>query len=59
MCAHTLRRNSLPRCTHRESPATLLHLFGMDHTKLIYTYNNREQTITDTKPCRVVTELLA
>jgi len=38
--------------------ATLLHLFGMDHTKLIYTYNNREQTITDTKPCRVVTELL-
>ncbi len=39
--------------------ATLMHLFGMDHTKLIYTYNNREQTITDTKPCRVVTELLA
>jgi uncharacterized protein (DUF1501 family) len=39
--------------------ATLMHLFGLDHTRLIYTYNNREQTITDTKPCRVVKELLA
>lgn len=39
--------------------ATLMHLFGLDHTRLVYTYNNQEQTITDTKPCRVVSELLS
>ncbi len=39
--------------------ATLLHLFGLDHARLVYTYNNQEQRITDNHPCRVVTELLA
>ena len=38
--------------------ATLLHLFGLDHTKLIYHNNGQEQKLTDTKPCRVVREIL-
>ena len=38
--------------------ATLLHLFGLDHTKLVYHHNGQEERITDTKPCRVVKEIL-
>jgi uncharacterized protein (DUF1501 family) len=38
--------------------ATLLHLFGLDHTKLLYQHNGQEEHITDTKPCRVVKEIL-
>src|SRR6266496_985446 len=38
--------------------ATLLHLFGLDHTKLLYFHNGQEERITDTKPCRVVKEIL-
>ena len=38
--------------------ATLLHLFGLDHTRLTYMYNGREQTLTDNQPCRVLRELL-
>ena len=40
-------------------PALLLHLFGLDHTKLAYHYNGQEQKLTDTNPARVVKELLA
>jgi hypothetical protein len=39
--------------------ATLLHLFGMDHTRLAYQYNGQEQKLTDSRPARVVEELLA
>ncbi|HEV3138060.1 MAG TPA: DUF1501 domain-containing protein [Pirellulales bacterium] len=39
--------------------ATLLHLFGMDHSALAYHYNGQEQKLTDNHPCRVVNELLA
>lgn len=39
--------------------ATLLHLFGMDHNKLIYHHNGQEQKIADNRPCRVVHEILA
>ena len=38
--------------------ATLLHLFGIDHTKLLYHHNGQEERITDSKPCRVVKEIL-
>ena len=38
--------------------ATLLHLFGLDHSKLVYQQNGQEQRITDGKPCRVVQEIL-
>ena len=39
--------------------ATLLHLFGMDHTRLAYHYNAQEQKLTDNQKCRIVSELLA
>ena len=39
--------------------ATLLHLFGLDHSKLQYFHNGQEERITDSKPCRVVKEILA
>ncbi|MBM3840848.1 MAG: DUF1501 domain-containing protein [Verrucomicrobia bacterium] len=38
--------------------ATLLQLFGLDHTKLFYHHNGQPQLITDGKPCRVVNEIL-
>ncbi|HYV28881.1 MAG TPA: DUF1501 domain-containing protein [Candidatus Eisenbacteria bacterium] len=38
--------------------ATLLHLFGLDYTKLAYHNNGQEQLLTDNKPCRVVKEIL-
>ena len=39
--------------------ATVLHLFGLDHSKLIYHHNGREQRITDGRTARVVKEVLA
>ena len=36
----------------------LLHLFGLDHMKLLYHHNGQEERITDSKPCRVVKEIL-
>src|SRR6185436_20555033 len=38
--------------------ATLLHLFGLDDTKLVYHHNGQEERITNTKPCQVVKEIL-
>jgi hypothetical protein len=38
--------------------ATLLHLFGIDYSKLSYHYNGQEQLITDNKPSRVIREIL-
>lgn len=45
--------------THHDYHATLLHLFGLDHTKLIYRRAGRELSLTDQKPARVVKEILA
>ena len=39
--------------------ATLLHLFGLDHTKLVYFNNAIEQRLTDNKPARVVQEIIS
>jgi hypothetical protein len=38
--------------------ATLLHLFGFDHAKLVYHHNGQEQHLTDNKPARVVHEIV-
>jgi hypothetical protein len=43
---------------HYDLQATLLHLFGLDHTKLVYSRNGRELTLTDGQPARVVREVL-
>jgi len=45
--------------THHDYHATLLHLFGLDHTKLIYRRAGRELSLTDKKPARIVREILA
>lgn len=45
--------------THSDYHATLLHLFGLDHQRLVYKRNNREQSLVDKQPARVVTEILA
>jgi len=39
--------------------ATLLHLFGLDHTQLVYHHNGQEQRLTDGRPARIVQEVLA
>jgi hypothetical protein len=38
--------------------ATLLHLFGLDPKRLVYSRNGQEQSLLDGKPCRVVREIL-
>jgi hypothetical protein len=39
--------------------ATVLHLFGLDHRRLVYHHNAQAQHLTDGKPCRVVEGILA
>ena len=38
--------------------ATLLHLFGMNHKKLTYFHNGKEESLTDNAKCRIVADLL-
>ncbi|HEV3020845.1 MAG TPA: DUF1501 domain-containing protein [Pirellulales bacterium] len=45
--------------THNDYHATLLHLFGLDHQRLVYRRNGQEQSLLDKQECRVVRELLA
>lgn len=44
--------------TPNDYQATLLHLLGFDHTRLVYHHNGREQRITDGRPARIVREIL-
>jgi hypothetical protein len=39
--------------------ATLMHLLGIDHTRLTYLYNGQDQRLTDNQSCRIVQEILA
>ena len=45
--------------TPNDYQATLLHLFGLNHSQLIYPHNGQEQVITSNRPARVVNEILA
>jgi hypothetical protein len=45
--------------TPNDFQATVMHLFGLDHTKVSFPYNNTQQFITSNRPARVVRELLA
>jgi uncharacterized protein (DUF1501 family) len=45
--------------TPNDYQATILHLLGLDHTKLVYHSNGREQRLTDGRPARIVQEILA
>jgi hypothetical protein len=45
--------------TPNDFQATVLHLMGLDHAKLVYHFNGREQRLIDGRPARVVKEILA
>ena len=47
------------KVSHHDLHATLLHLFGLDATKVTYKRNNQDLTILDNKNGRVVKEVLA
>ena len=44
---------------HYDYHATLLHLFGLQHDELIFQRSNRDQTLTDGQPGKVIDGLLA
>jgi hypothetical protein len=44
--------------SHCDYLATVLHLFGLNHRRLVYSRGGRELTLTDGQPCRVVREIL-
>ena len=44
---------------HYDYHATLLNLFGLNHEELIFRRSNRDQTLTDGQPGKVVNSLLA
>ncbi len=44
--------------TPNDFQATVLHLLGLDHERLVYHANGREQRLTDGRPARVVGEIL-
>ena len=44
--------------TPNDYQATVLHLFGLDHTKLTFLHNGQEQIITAKRDCRVVGDVL-
>jgi hypothetical protein len=44
--------------TPNDFQATILHLLGLDHTRLIYHAGGREQRLTDGRQARVVKEIL-
>jgi len=45
--------------TPNDFQATLLHLLGLDHDKLVYHHGGKAQRLTDGRPARVVKEILA
>ncbi len=47
------------RVSPNDYHATLLHLFGFDHSELAFHYNGQPQHLTDGKPSRVIHNLLA
>jgi Protein of unknown function (DUF1501) len=45
--------------TPNDFQATLLHLLGLDHNKLVFHHAGKAQRLTDGRPSRVVKEILA
>jgi hypothetical protein len=43
---------------HSDYHATLLHLFGLEPSKLVYRRNGQEHSLVDNQPCRVVRAIL-
>ena len=46
------------RVTPNDYQATVLHLFGIDHENLQFTYNGRDQSLTNERESRIVQEIL-
>ena len=44
---------------HYDWHATLLHLFGLDHQKLVFKRNGLDASLIDGQPARIVSEMLA
>ena len=44
--------------TPNDYQATLLRQFGLDHQQLVYRYNGRQQSLTDGRPARVISEIV-
>jgi hypothetical protein len=52
--------NAVDNVVHvRDLHATMLHLLGIDHTKLTVKYQGLDMRLTGVEPSRVVKELLA
>jgi hypothetical protein len=45
--------------THHDYHATVLHLYGLDYTNLLYRRAGRELSLTAGNPARIVTEIIA
>jgi hypothetical protein len=45
--------------TPNDFQATLLHLLGLDHERLVYHHGGKAQRLTDGRPARVLKEILA
>ncbi|RMG33600.1 MAG: DUF1501 domain-containing protein [Planctomycetota bacterium] len=43
---------------HYDYHATVLHLFGLDHQRLVFKQNGREQSLIDGQPARIVHDIL-
>ena len=52
-------RAVVDRVTANDYQATLLHQFGLDHSRLIYHHAGRDQKLTNDRPARLVKEILA
>ena len=52
-------RAVVDRVTANDYQATLLHQFGLDHSRLIYHHAGRDQKLTNDRPARLVREILA
>lgn len=45
--------------THSHVHATILHLLGLDHKKLTYKYEGRDESLVGVNPARVLDEIIA
>ncbi len=52
-------RAEVDKVSPNDYQATLMHLFGMDHQKVIYHHNGVDQLLTNNQQCRVIKEILA
>ncbi len=52
-------RAAVDKVTPNDIQATVLHLFGIDHERLTFHYNGRDQQLTDGRQCGVVERILA